>query len=216
MAEVMNRAARRAAGKKKGTVSVRNRIAVVPMEHIETYFTHEIASEGQWASNRDLIILRPSVDAGRADSDWFPKTLERMRETRRRQGPLPIPIAIAEGREIEIDVGLVDVTVHFEMPSGIPPLPPTTRAELDSTLTENLRHFDAVCAGALHDQMIMATAPHFFRSNGSRLLHFHNLIFGLRQEVRRDLDILGPLDIDPLLKALIKSGPLSVIGGMKP
>jgi hypothetical protein len=41
------------------------------------------------------------------------------------------------------------------------------------------------------------------------------LIFGLRQEVRGDMDILGPLDINPLLRAISKSGPINVVGGMK-
>ena len=82
-------------------------------------------------------------------------------------------------------------------------------------MAENFRHFDAVCAGALHDQMIIASVPHVFHSNGSVLFHYHNLIFGLRQEVRGDMDILGPLDMDPLLKALSRSGPIGIIGGMK-
>jgi hypothetical protein len=43
------------------------------------------------------------------------------------------------------------------------------------TRTENFRHFDSVCAGALHDQMIIATVLHLFHSNGSPLLHDHNL-----------------------------------------
>lgn len=217
MAEAMNRAARRAtkAGKTKVTVSVRNRIGVVPMEHVETYYTHEIASEGNWGSGRDLIIVRPPEDAGLADSLWFARTLDRMRVIRRRKGTIPMRVDIGEGQQIEIDVGLVDVTVFFQMPPGIPPSLPTTRDELDRTFTENFRHFNSLCAAALYDQMIMVSVPHFFHSNGSPLFHYHNLIFGLRQEVRGDMDILGPLDMDPLLKALSRSGPLSVIGGMR-
>jgi hypothetical protein len=220
MAEVMNRAARRAAGmgrtgKAKVTVKVSNRIDVVPMEHVETYFRHEIASEGKWASGRVPMIIRPTVDAGRTDGNWFPMTLERMRETRRRKGTLPVSIGQDGGSDMQIDVGLVDVIVFFEMPPDIPPSLPTTREEFDMAFTENFRRFDSVCAGALHDQMIVASVPHFFHSNGSPLFHYHNLIFGLRQEVRGDMDILGPLDMEPFLKALSKSGPLSFIGGMK-
>ena len=71
MAEVMNRAARRAAGRHKMgragvTVHVRNRIDVVPMQHVETYLEHEILSEGKWASGRKLIVVRPSQDVGAA------------------------------------------------------------------------------------------------------------------------------------------------------
>ncbi len=83
-------------------------------------------------------------------------------------------------------------------------------------MLENALHFDSVCAGAVHDQMILANAQHRFHSNGTPLFHCHNLIFGMRHEVRGDMDILGPLDMDPLLKALAKSGPLRIIGGMNP
>lgn len=215
MAEAMNRAARRAAGKQRVTVRVRNQVAVVPMAHADTYIEHEIFSEGEWASGRHLILLRPSVAVGRADSHWWPTTLERMREARRRKGTLPMSIDVGTGPPMEIDIGLVDVTVFFQMPPGLPPSLPSTRDEYDMTLTENLRHLDSVCAGALHDQMIVATVMHTFHSSGSPLLHYHNLIFGLRQEVRGDMDLLGPLDLNPLLKALSQSGPLSVIGGRK-
>jgi hypothetical protein len=92
---------------------------------------------------------------------------------------------------------------------------PTREEDWDRTLTENLRHLDSICAGAFHDQMILATTPHCFHSDGSLLLHYHNLIFGMRQEVCGDTDILAPLDMGPLLKALSKSGPVSIIGGMK-
>ncbi|WP_422927485.1 hypothetical protein [Singulisphaera sp. PoT] len=61
----------------------------------------------------------------------------------------------------------------------------------------------------------MASAQHFYHSGGSHLVRFHNLIFGLRQEVRGDGDHLGPLDMNPLLEALAASGPLTVIGGMR-
>lgn len=213
----MNRAARRRAerqaGKTKITVRVRNQVAIVPMQHVETYFSHKIAREGQWAGDRELILIRPAVDVGRVDGDWFPRTLERMRETRQRKGTIPIKIEIVGGADLEVDVGLIDISVFFEMPPGIPPSLPTTRAEFDKSFTENFRHFDSVCAGGLDDQMIVGTAMHRFHSDGSPLLHYHNLIFGLRQEVRGDLDILGPLDMDPLLQKLAKSGPLSVVGG---
>jgi hypothetical protein len=207
MNEVMNRAARRAAGIKKPMIKVTNRIAVVPMEHIETYWAHEIASEGKWASNVPVIIIQPAIDRGRAESHWFDRTLERMWETRRRKGTLPITI----GGNV-IDVGLVDITVFFEMPAGVLP---RREEEYEYLLTENMRHFDLVCSGAFNDQMILATVLHSYHSNGSRLIHCHNLIFGLRQEVRGDVDILGPLDMEPLLKTLAEDGPLNVIGGVR-
>jgi len=211
-----NRAARRASGIKTARnpkVRVSNRVIVVPMEHIEMYFTHEITNEGRWSANRPLVILRPTIDSGQTTEDWLATTLERMRETRSRKGLLPTKVPIGQGREVEIDIGLIDVTVFFQVPPGMRPAIPTRKEDCDRTFDENLRHLESVCADALHDQMILATSLHLFDSNGSPLLHYHNLIFGMRQEVRGELDVLGQLDMDPLLKALSKSGPMRLIGG---
>lgn len=52
MAEEMNRAAHRAAGLVRVNVKVTNRTDVVPMEHVETFFRYEIASEGKWSATR--------------------------------------------------------------------------------------------------------------------------------------------------------------------
>ena len=214
MAEVMNRAARRAAGFRKVAVPVRNQIHVVPMEHVESYFTHEIASEGKWRSNATILIIQPKEDAGKAPSDWFTRTLERMRESRVRKGTIPLTIDVG-GVATEIDIGLVDIVVFFQIPPGNVPALLKSNSEPERFFQENLRHVDLLCKGTLHDQMIMAASPHFYRSDGSILFHCHNVIFGLRQEIRGDIDILAPLDFDPLLKALAKTGPLRVLGGMK-
>lgn len=87
MAEMMNHPARQAARTTTVTVRVHNQVAVVPIEHAETYYAHEIASEGPWSSGHVPIIIRPTVDAGQAKDHWFSMTLERMRETRRRKEP---------------------------------------------------------------------------------------------------------------------------------
>lgn len=210
-----NRAARWAANMGRPVVKVGNRIDVVPMEHAESYIAHEIESEGPWRSGVPLVILQPAIDRGMAPDGWMAQTLARMREVRLRHATVPFRMGVDGGGQIGIDVGLVDVTVFFEMPASRRPVPPRGRDETDRLLTENLRHLDAVCAGALHDQMVIASAQHFYHSGGSHLVHFHNLIFGLRQEVREDRDLLGPLDMNPLLEALAAGGPLTVIGGMR-
>ena len=65
-------------------------------------------------------------------------------------------------------------------------------------------------------RMIIVSAMHRCRTDGATLLHIHNLIFGLRQEVRGDRDILGPLDMTPLMQALSeRGGPMNIIGGVK-
>jgi hypothetical protein len=212
MAEVMNRAERRAAGMHKAepTIQVTDRVSVVPMEHVETYFNYEIAREGKWRSNVPLIIIRPDHEKGKADDGWFPKTLGRMREARRRKGAIPVRFA-----GMDIDVGLIDVIVSFRIMPGNKLVHPRTDEEFDMLLHENMIHIDKVCGDALHDQMVIALARHVYRSDGSFLYHYHNLVFGLRQEVRGDMDILAPLDMEPLMKALSRSGGLDVIGGVK-
>jgi hypothetical protein len=212
MAEVMNRAARRAAGigKAEPTIQVTDRVSVVPMEHVETYVNYEILREGKWRSDVPLIILRPKEDRGQADSGWFPKLLARMWECRQRKGAMPVNFG-----GIEIDVGLIDVIVSFRIMPGNKLVLARTPEEIDKLLRENSIHIDKVCGGTLHDQMIMAGSPHMFRSDGELLFHFHNLFFGLRQEVRGDMDVLGPLDMQPLMKALSRSGRLNIIGGVK-
>ena len=184
------------------------------MEHVESYFTYEIASEGRWRSNATVLIIQPKEDSGKPHSDWFPRTLERMRETRVRKGKIPFTIDVA-GVATEIDIGLVDIVVFFQIPPGSVRALLKSSGEPERFFQENLRHLDLLCKGKLHDQMMVATSPHFYRSDGSILFHYHNLIFGLQQEIRGDIDILAPLDFDPLLKALAKTGPLKVLGGMK-
>jgi regulator of sirC expression with transglutaminase-like and TPR domain len=215
MDEVITLAARQVAGEPED-VEVSHRITVVPMKHIDAYLQHEIINEGKWATGRQPIILYPAKDTGLADNRWLSTTIERMHEARRRLGTPPSTIPTGEGDAITIDIGLVDVTVFFQMPLGRPPcLPP--KAQYKKAFEENYRHFLAFCGGTLHDQMIIAACMHVFHADGWPLLHYHNLIFGLRQNVRGDMNILlSPLDLDPLLKVLAKSGPLSIITGVNP
>jgi hypothetical protein len=215
MAEVMNRAARRAAGIRKASVRVYTHIDVVPMEHVETYFTYEIASEGKWRSNVPLIIIRPPVDSGHMPEGWFQRTLDRMHETRARKGTQPATMKIG-GVRFELDVGLVDVVVFFQTAAADLALLRNTPGEMERIMKENFRQFDQLCQGDLHDQMIIVSAIHRYQTDGTALFHIHNLIFGLRQEVRGDMDILEPLDMNPLLKTLTeRGGPMNLIGGVK-
>ncbi len=153
MAEVLNRAARRAAGMHKAapTIRVSNRIDVVPMEHIETFYRYEIASEGKWRSDVPVIIIRPDRDKGEADADWFPDTLTCMREARQRKGRETASVC-----GMEIDVGLVDIIVFFQIMPGCGVVRPRTQEESDKLLRENLVHVDKLCGDALHDQMVIA------------------------------------------------------------
>ena len=107
------------------------------------------------------------------------------------------------------------MTVGFKIMPGNQPVRPRLREESDKLIRENMIHIDKVCADTLHDQMVIAVAPHVYRADGSYFYHYHNLIFGLRQEARGDMDILGPLDVEPVMRALSRSGGLDFIGGVK-
>ena len=114
------------------------------MEHVETYFTYEIASEGQWRSNVPLIILRPPEDSGKVPDGWFARTLDRMRETRARKGTLPITMK-AGGIATEIDVGLVDIVVFFQMAADNIPILRNSPGEAERVMQENFRQFEHLC-----------------------------------------------------------------------
>ncbi len=120
-------------------------------------------------------------------------------------------------QDTEIDVGLLDVIVSFRIMPGNKLVLSSTEEERNKLrFVKTLSTLTSVCGDALHDQMIMAMAiPHIYRSDGELLFHIHNLIFGLRQEVRGDMDILGPLDLEPVMKVLSRSGGLDFIGGVK-
>jgi hypothetical protein len=162
-----------------------------------------------------LIIDRPEEDRGRADPGWFLTTKERMHETRSRKGTIPFRIGRDGGDDIEIDVGLVDVIVSFEIENAPIPVLPRSQGESERPDEENFRHLDPLLKGTLHDQTILATSPHRYHSNGSLLFHYHNLIFGLRQEIRGSIEILDPLDMDSLFRTLAEAGTLNIIGGMR-
>jgi hypothetical protein len=74
-------------------------------------------------------------------------------------------------KDVQIDVGLVDITVFFHVPPGISPTLPTTPEERHRACEENFRHFDSVCSGGLHDQMIIASVAHLFDSDGTPSFH---------------------------------------------
>lgn len=214
MAKVMNRAARRAAnsGMEKAlpTIQVTHRVDLVPMEHMETFFKYEIAREGKWRNDAPVLILRPKHDAGLADSGWFPKTLARMWEVRQRKDAVPL-----SGDGMEIDLGLIDIIVFFELMPGNKRVHPQTAEDIETLRDENFNHLDKICGDSVHDQMIIAQVEHFYHSDGSYLCHYHTLIFNLRQDARGKFDVLRAPDLQPLLNDLRRGGNLNVIEGVK-
>jgi hypothetical protein len=204
MAEVMNRAARRAA--KAAGSPVETGIYIVPMEHVEEYYYTQIAREGIWNDDPPVIVHRPVKQRQmfRADDAWLRHTLSQMREVRKGGTYRYVfPSEREGGQELDIDIGLIDVEVYFPAYAG--------RRSGSPMTDENFREADRLCGRQLHAQMVMATAVHQFRPDGSYTLHYHNLIFALRKQVEPD-EHIGTLDLLPLVKALGAGRKVNIVG----
>jgi hypothetical protein len=97
-------------------------------------------------------------------------------------------------------VGLVDIPITFEGPLEL--VASNLERRSSEFLDTNLRYLDGLFSGAFHDQMTLVTVLHAVRPDGTPSLHYHNLVFGLRKEIRDDGTLIGPLDLGPLITAL--------------
>ena len=200
MTEVMNRTVRRAA-RPKGD-DIETGIYVVPMELVEWYYRTQIASEGFWNPDPPVIVMRPVKAMHRADDAWFAETLAQMREVREPGTNRYVFPAEEDRPEIDIDIGLIDVQFYFNAYRGVRRGSPLTDA--------NFRRLHRLCGGRLNTQMVMATAVHHYRPDGSATLHYHNLIFALRKQIEPD-EHVGVIDLLPLVKALGDGRTLHII-----
>jgi hypothetical protein len=197
MAKERNRAARRRAGR-GARPRIETAAYVVPMELVELYYHTQIAREGLWNPDPPVIILRPQQEFGRADDAWFDRTLAQMREVRKpgtNRYVLP-----ANGGNVDLDIGLLDVQVYFHNT-------PDSRATSD----DNFKEVDKMCGKQLHTQMVIVTAVHQYLTDGSRTLHYHNVIFSLRREIDGDREHIGILDMLPLVERLGKGRTIHII-----
>jgi hypothetical protein len=208
IAEVMNRVTRRAAAASRSrprTIPpIDIAIYIVPMELTEGYYAAYIADEGIGSLEPAIIIMRPEAELGRADHAWLQRTLGQMRDVRQpgtHRYEFP-----HDGGTIEIDIGLIDVQVWFNDTAG----------ELadDYRSDENFAVLDKLCGSQLNTQMVLASAVHRYRPDGSYLLHYHNLIFSLRKEYDGDCEHLGVIDLLPLVKVLGDGRTLNIIDGL--
>jgi hypothetical protein len=189
--------------RKKKSKAIRLRATtayVVPLAVTRSYFRTEIASEGFHRSGCVPLVLCPRAEVGEATPEWVENLFAEMDEVRQTGSPAPvsIPELGAEGRDI--DVGLVDIPITFEGP--LPLVASNLERRHSEFLDTNLRYLDGLFSGALHDQMILVNVLHAVRPDGTPSLHYHNLVFGLRKEIREDRTLIGPLDLGPLLGAL--------------
>jgi hypothetical protein len=164
------------------------------MPYTEAYYFSNIAREGFWNEDPPVIVHRPVKELFRADDAWFEDTFRQMQEVRKPGTHRCVfPPEGDRTQPLDIDIGLIDVQIYFPDYSG----PPGGCPMFD----ENWHEADRLCGGQLHTQMVMATAVHYYRPNGTYALHYHNLIFGLRKQIEPD-EHIGVIDLLPLVKAL--------------
>ena len=190
------------------SIPVSSTVTAVPMERIETYFNEEIVNEGRWRSGVPLTVLRPEPETFKDPVEWFGRMLEDMKEVRARFGPKLIPLRDGGAA----DIGLIDVIVNFKGP--VAPVLQLFRQDPMRSFDENTLHLEWVFSGAFHDQMVLATAIHFHRPSGKIELHYHNLIFGIRKEIRGDRELLGTLDVKPLLDSIYERKDIGYVYGI--
>lgn len=169
---------------------------------IEGYCRTQIARKGTLGEDPPVIVMRPAKAIHRADEAWFAETLAQMRKVRR-PGTNRYVFPAEGGRpELDIDIGLIDVRFCFQASAGHRSGSPMTDA--------NFRRLDRLCGGQLHTQMVMATAVHDHRHDGSPVLDYHNLIFALRKQVDPD-EHIGIIDLLPVVKALGRGRSLFIV-----
>jgi hypothetical protein len=173
---------------------------VVPFSSARSYYRTEIANEGFRRANCPVMVLFPRAEVGEATPAWIEKLFGEMDEVRRSDPPkrISIPELGVEGRDI--DVGLVDVPITFEGP--LQRVASNLEHRSLEFLDTNLRYLDGLSSGTFHDQMVLVTVLHAVRPDGTPSIHYHNLIFGLRKEIREDRTLIGPLDLGPMCEAL--------------
>ncbi len=211
MAEVMNRAARRAAnrGTEKTNIRVSSGVEIVPMEHAETYFLYEVLRDGP---DESLVIpLFPIAEgASPVTPEWFARTLEQMRNLRTDYPPPLIELPSVG----PIDIGMIDIQVEFLGP------PDKLRLMLQQKArqftSENWQHLSLLIPGCIDSHMVMTTTCHLHRSDGSFRLHYHNVIFGLQRRMQEGRPIISPFNMMPLLELLKKKRHFYVIQGLNP
>jgi len=206
MAEAMNRAMRPASAKARATPGrggqTTTSVYLIPLELTEAYYRIHIAAEGGCSNHQPpVIITRPQAEFGRADEAWLQRTLGQMLDVRK-PGTHRYVLPHEHGKS-DIDIGLIDVQVYFHDTEGM--LSPGHKTN------ENFAAVDGVCGGELHTQMVLASAVHRHRPDGSRILHYHNLIFSVRKEIEGDRVHLGVIDLLPLVKALGKGRTINVV-----
>jgi hypothetical protein len=192
-------------------VSMTSLVTLVPMPHVRSYFADEIASEGRWRSGVPIIVILPSGNADKpAPADWFPGIYAQMRQARR--GEAPPLYRLRNGSRIDIGIIDIQIELHCRDEGMIPHL-----IESGTFAHENMAFLDHITGRRIHNAMVFAAAFHRHHSTGKPHYHFHNLIFGLRQEPGEGggAQRIGMIDLIPLIDALNERHDQNVVAGRK-
>ena len=177
-----------------------SRVYVVPYAAARTYFHAEIENEGSHRSGCVPLVLFPRSEAGEASKAWVDGIFAAMGEVRERHPHEALTLSSLSHNGAGVDVGLVDIPVTFRGPLDL--VASNLEHRPDEFLGENLRHVEGLFAGMFHDQMTLVTVLHAVRPDGTPEFHYHNLVFGVRREVRGERTLVGPLDVKLLLDTL--------------
>ena len=187
------------------------------MELAERYLDLEIAREEFWKDDPPVLVWRPATETFRADDAWFRHILGQMREVRQPgtyRYVFPSKKPRPHDGQIDIDVGLIDVKIDYHAATKRPD-GSLDMDEVHRLYGDNQRRFHRICGGQLHTQMVIATAIHQHRADGSFLLHFHNLIFSIRKQVEPD-EHIGVIDLLPLVHTFGKGRTLGIVEDVWP
>lgn len=154
-------------------------VIVVPFNKSISFFSQEIASEGNLRDNVPVMFLFPDSYRGEATPESIREIFASLQKIRERQLPNTINF---EGNHV--DVGLIDIQVFFTGDESV--IKSQLKDNVNSFLQANLTHLDLTLGenyreymSTVTEQNFMVAALHFFAPNGTFQLKYHNVIFNL-------------------------------------
>lgn len=196
--------------KKKQKIEVlSSSVIVVPFNKSISFFSQEIASEGNLRDNVPLIFLFPDSRRGEATTEAIREIFADLQKIRERQLPVTRNF---EGNHV--DVGLIDIQVFFSGDESA--IKSQLKDNANSFLQANLKQLDLILGENYKEYMLTVTeqnfmivALHCFAPDGTFQLKYHNVIFNLLKNGSK----LKYLNIHLLLSDLVQKGKkISLIG----
>lgn len=196
--------------KKKQKIEViSSSVIVVPFNKSISFFSQEIASEGNLRDNVPLMFLFPDSRRGEATPESIREIFADLQKIRERQLPNTINF---EGTYV--DVGLIDIQVFFigdesviksQLKDNANSLIQANLLQIDLTLGKNYKEY----MSTVTEQNFMISALHYLAPDGTFQLKYHNVIFNLLKNGSK----LKYLNIHLLLSELARKGKtISLVG----